>query len=169
MDYSKVINILILVYEFFYHSSFFTLRLHNKNCDQIFSVLIFCILFICHLSVSSILQFGEKITLKCYKLAEILDKMFSDHFVIRKNFCLFCLHFTTFPAASVRLMHVTERCTWQFQTSQISKLQLLLMHKFTKGTCFRVQFATGCFQVMSSVNSQHKISKQNSKPLACCW
>ena len=32
---------------------------------------------------------------------------------------------------------------------------------FTKSTRFRVHFATGCFQVMSSVNSKYKISKRN--------
>ena len=55
----------------------------NRYCDQLFLVFIF---FAFCLSVSSILQFGEKIILKCYKPAEILEKMFSDEFVVRGNF-----------------------------------------------------------------------------------
>ena len=56
---------------------------------------------------------------------------------------------------------VIKTCTCQFQSCQISSFATFF-DAFTKSTRFRVHFTTGCFQVMSSVNSKCKISKRNS-------
>ena len=56
---------------------------------------------------------------------------------------------------------VIKICTCQFQSCQISSFATFF-DAFTKSIRFRVHFATGCFQVMSSVNSKCKISKRNS-------
>ena len=55
---------------------------------------------------------------------------------------------------------VIKICICQFQSCQISSFATFF-NVFTESTRFRVHFATGCFQVMSSVNSKCKISKRN--------
>ena len=79
--------------------------------------------------------------------------------------CLFCLYFTAkvlmVLGCECAANDVIKICTCQFQSCQILSFATFF-DAFTKSICFRVHFATGCFQVMSSVNSKCKFSKGNS-------